>query len=56
VRDLAVWQAHKSLRPHSPAGARIYQIPREILFRSGSDGVRIVEMKALLRKVLRRGS
>ena len=51
VRDTVVWRQHRSLRPHSPAGARVYQIPRAVLFKSGSEGLRIFNVKRILRKL-----
>ncbi|HEY0303779.1 MAG TPA: hypothetical protein VGC44_02350 [Longimicrobiales bacterium] len=51
VRDSAIWTQHRELRPHSPAGARIYQIPRAVLFKSGSEGLRIFNVKRILRKL-----
>jgi hypothetical protein len=51
VRDTAVWAHHRGIRPHSPAGARVYQIPRAVLFKSGSDDLRIFNVKRILRKL-----
>lgn len=51
VRDSAVWAHHRGLRPHSPAGARVYQIPRAVLFKAGSGDLRIFNVKRILRRL-----
>lgn len=51
VRDTVVWRQHRTLKPHSPAGASIYQIPRAVLFKSGSEGLRIFTVKRILQKL-----
>jgi hypothetical protein len=49
VRDPEVWRAHLALRPATPAGARIYQQRRSILFRSvpHEGRPRIIDLPAL---------
>lgn len=51
VRDTSLWAHHRGLRPHSPAGARVYQIPRAVLFKAGSGDLRIFNVKRILRRL-----
>jgi len=46
----AVWERHVALRPATPAGSRLFVIPREILFRRppDPDGIRVIDVKRLL--------
>jgi hypothetical protein len=57
--DVAVYVAsdatlrfHRMLKPHSPAGAALYAIPRTLLFREAGppDGVAVVDMRAILKR------
>lgn len=53
VRDTAVWHAQLALRPATPAGARIYQEPRGILFRSVPlvGGPAIIDLPAIAERL-----
>jgi hypothetical protein len=51
VVDSVIWQGHRNVRPHSPAGAQVYQIPRAVLFKSGSEGLRIFNVRKIWRKL-----
>jgi len=46
VRSESTWVLHRSLRPATPAGSRIYSIPRGIIFRSVplGDGPAIISV------------
>jgi hypothetical protein len=48
----SVWTAHKSIRPATPAGSRIYTVPRGILFRSVplEDGPSIINVVDVIEK------
>ncbi len=37
VRSDAVWKGHRALRPPTPAGAKLYWIPRRLLFHVGTS-------------------
>ncbi len=47
-RSDAMWAAHRALRPATPAGSQVYEVPRGILFRSVSlpNGPPILDVSA----------
>jgi hypothetical protein len=49
LRSESEWARHLALRPATPAGSRLYEIPREILFRRRPDGegLRVIDVKRL---------
>ncbi|MFN0178569.1 MAG: hypothetical protein ACKVZ0_07180 [Gemmatimonadales bacterium] len=53
VKDEAVLQRHRALRPPTPAGSRLYWTPRGLLFRGApvEDGPWILDVPALLARM-----
>lgn len=53
VRSDSLWRRHLALRPGTPAGSAVYQVPRGTLFRSQPvrDGPRIYSLVHMLRSI-----
>jgi len=53
LRSDSVWAGHRALRPPTPAGSRVYEIPRGMMFRSVplKDGPQIISVLDILERL-----